>query len=970
MRSNPVQGSSACSTGGSGGSERGAGDDESWWRHAVEAGGLGVWDWHVPSGRVRFSREWKAMLGYADHEIGDSLEEWCSRIHPEDRGRCETDLQAHLDGITESYVNEHRMRRKDGDWMWILDRGRVIERDTDGRPLRMIGTHVAIDERKRVEAERDSGERRFRAIFETMFQFTGLMEPDGTLIEANRAALAFAGIERDEAVGLKVWDCPWFRYDTSIQNDLRTAVTRAAAGGFVRYQIPIRGADDRELIIDFSLMPAYDEAGDLLYLVPEGRDISETIAAQEALRESERRFALTFSQAPIGLALVATDGTWLSVNREICEIVGYGEDELLAGRFQDITHPDDLETDLDHVRDLLAGRRDVYRMEKRYLHKQGHVVPVQLDVALLRDSAGKPVHFIAQIQDISQRRAHEAALFEAKELAQVTLNSIGEGVIRVDGDGLVTLVNPSACELIGSREEDLLGRPFDEAVGLYDPDRDERLEDPVGHVLRSGTRSSVPVFTRLRRRDGRLLPISDSVSPVRGSDGSVMGAVFVFQDVSEIQAMAAELEYLARHDTLTSLPNRRAFDETLEAYWRDARAGRRGAYLLYLDLDQFKAINDTCGHAAGDTLLCELAALLKSELRGDDFLARIGGDEFAAIVETGDPEIADLVARKLIRVITDHEFSHQGRIFGVGLSVGITPVDAHAERHSDLLAQADTALYAAKESGRGCHRSFRSGDESIQQVRTSLDVGQRVKFALDHDAFSLFLQRIVDAAADTRGYEVLLRLDDDDGGYVTPDVFLPAARKLGLLGRIDYWTVASALALIQRLRRDGLWPTDAFLSINLSAWNLRDAEFMDRLLQLVDDHEVPGGLVRFEITETEELGDVAHPELIGELRARGYKVWVDDFGTGYNSWDLLKRFEVDGVKVDGSFIRDLDRDPVGGVMVSAIIELGREKNWEIVAEGIENTATVADLARQGVPLFQGFAFHRPELADRALADRA
>lgn len=937
------------------------------WQRALEAGGLGVWDWEVASGRVRFAGGWQAMLGLQRDE--DARAVWSSHLHRADRARVEADIRAFLDDSSGSYFSEYRLRRPDGRYTWIQSRGQVVERAADGRPRRVVGTHADIEARKRVEAELEQSQRRFAAVFDTMFQFTGLMSVDGMLIETNQASLSVIGKELSDVTGIPFHDTPFFRHSERIRKLIRSAVKRAREGEVVRERITICDAAGRVIPLEFLLRGAYDHSGRLIYLIPEGRDISETVAAERALRESEHRFEMTFAYAPIGLALVSPEGHMLEVNNELCRMLGYSRDELLALTFPDFTHPDDLSADLAQVNELLAGRGDSYQMEKRYRHKRGHIIHAHLAVTLLRDGEGRPSYFIGQAQDISERKAHEAALSEAKELAQVTLASIGEGMIRVDRRGKITLVNQAACDLLGIDESALLGTPFDRSVRLFDPDEPDQVPDPVTEVLASGMHATAGGFRRLQCADGYLLPISESVSPVRDAAGTIIGAVFVFRDVSDVQAMADELDYLARHDTLTGLPNRRAFEADLERAWARARAQTFRGYLLYLDLDQFKAINDACGHLAGDALLRDIASLLKQQLRSDDILARIGGDEFAALIEVATGHELQSVAEKLIAAVSGYEFRYGGRVFGVGLSIGAAPVDGSAGSHRDLLAQADTALYAAKEGGRGTLCRFAHGDALIEQMRTSLDVGQRVRYALDHDAFVLYLQKIVDVEGTVAGYEVLLRLAGSEG-LVTPDVFLPAARKLGLLARIDYWTVATALEMVQRLRRQRRWPERAFISINLSAWNLRDRDFVKQLAALAHGSGVPADLIRFEVTETEDLGEVARPELISELRQLGYRVWVDDFGTGYNSWDMLKRFEVDGIKIDGSFVRDLERDRIGEVMVAAITDLGWDKDWEIVAEGVEDSALIQKLAGKGVPLFQGYACHRPEAADAVLERRA
>ena len=698
-------------------------------------------------------------------------------------------------------------------------------------------------------------------------------------------------------------------------------------------------------------------------------DVTSQREAQEALRRSKRRLAQTLTHAPTGIALVSPEGRWLTVNRALCQILGYDEVELLQLTFQDITHPDDLETDLDYVSDLLSGRRLSGRMEKRYFHKSGRSVDVQLDVSLLRDDVGEPLYFICHIQDISERKRALHELFEAKELADITFESIGEGVIRVDAEGRITEVNSSSIHLLGSTREQTIGAYFGDAVQFYDADDEVQLEDPLSKVLEAGDRVRLPIFTRLRRSDGQFISIVDSISPIHDYTGAIRGAVFVFQDVSEARRVAQELVHQASHDPLTGLPNRRGFEDALTRTWMRVQQGTLHAFVMYLDLDHFKAVNDICGHAAGDELLQQIAQAMYSLLRDSDVLARLGGDEFAAIVHAGDADGARVVADKIIQRVRDYEFTYDGRSFKVGVSIGVAELDRGLDSTDSVLLHADTALYAAKNAGRNRYEFYQDSAAEGDQTVANLGAPELLQRGLDKDEFILYLQAVVDGDGTPVGYEALLRLSEPDG-VIRPETFLPIATRLGMMSRIDRWVLRHALHLIEAYEQRGLWPEGCYLSINISPISVADPLFHAELISMLDQHEVGAGRLVFEVTESEALFGEHYPQLIQNLRDRGFKVWLDDFAGGHTGFDILKHASVDGIKIDRAFVRNLEHDPIDRAVLRSIADVAATLDINIIAEGVETQAALELLKRANVRQFQGYYFHRPEPVEAALVHTA
>jgi len=519
------------------------GEFEERWRLAIESSELGVWDWDAAANTVYFSDQWKAMLGYAPDEVGDTLAEWDSRLHPDDREHCYADLTAHLEGRTPEYRNEHRVRCKDGRYKWILDRGRVITRGVDGKPLRVVGTHADIDRQKFIEDVAQQASARFEGIFNAMYQFIGILSPDGVLMEANEAAIGFAGVPRSELIGRPFWECHWWQVGEATQAQLRAAIARAVAGKTLRYEVEVQGVGGVRVTIDFSLKPVRDERGEVVQIISEGRDISEQVAARQALDERERLFRATFDGAPIGTAIVGLDGRWMEVNAALCEIVGYPRAELLRLTFQDITHPEDLDADLENVQALIRGEGSHYTMEKRYFRKDGSEVPVQLDVTIVLDTQGRPLNFLSQIQDITERRRAQQALHVEKRLAQDSLAAIADGVIRTDRAGRITLANPAALTLLGMTEPALLQAPFCETVHPRLTHDGPTLASPVQQVLATGQPVLLEMPSlRLLRPNAEALAIEVACTPLFEAPGTPSGCIVVMRDVSASRQREQALE--------------------------------------------------------------------------------------------------------------------------------------------------------------------------------------------------------------------------------------------------------------------------------------------------------------------------------------------------------------------------------------------------------------------------------------------
>jgi diguanylate cyclase (GGDEF)-like protein/PAS domain S-box-containing protein len=563
-----------------------------------------------------------------------------------------------------------------------------------------------------------------------------------------------------------------------------------------------------------------------------------------------------------------------------------------------------------------------------------------------------------EVERLVTEKTTELAL--EKERAEVTLASIGDAVITTNAAGRVEYLNAVAESLTGWSRNEARGRELAEVFRV----RPAENPPPVAGVTEAPARDSLLVS-----RTGKEIAIDQSVAPIFGRDREVLGSVVVFHDVSAQRQLAQEISYQASHDALTGLLNRRAFEERLGQLLASAKLDGAQHALLYLDLDQFKIVNDACGHSAGDQLLRQLAALLRKEARQSDALARLGGDELGVLLQSCPVHEAEKVAHKLLQAINDFRFSWKERAFAIGASIGLVPIGGESESAASVLGAADAACYAAKDKGRNRVLIYQADDVELSQRRTQMQWVTRLKQALEENRFTLYSQPIVPIGSQTGApvhHEVLLRLQESDGTVVPPGAFLPAAERYGLTPELDRWVVRSVLRwLAEHAADEGLASS---YSINLSGQSLSDASFLGFVLHEIEHSGVEPARVYFEITETAAVA-VSHDALqvMQTLRQRGCRFLLDDFGSGWSSFAYLKTLPVDFLKIDGSLVRDMAHDILDEAMVRAINEIGHVLGIATIAEFVENQAVLERLKALGVDYAQGYAIGRPAPIDAHLS---
>ena len=582
----------------------------------------------------------------------------------------------------------------------------------------------------------------------------------------------------------------------------------------------------------------------------------------------------------------------------------------------------------------------------------------------MRDETGKLIGYEGTISDISERKRAETAVFEEKEKAQVTLQSIGDAVITTDAEGRIEYLNPVAEDLTGWETREVRGKALREVFNILNEATREPVENPVSRSLREGRVIAVADQTVLVNRRGQEIAIQDSAAPIRDRSGKIIGAVMVFHDVSKERRLRRALAYQASHDALTGLINRREFENRLNEALLTARADETTTHvLLYLDLDQFKLVNDTCGHQAGDRLLKQITGILQTRIRTSDTIARLGGDEFGILLQDCTAERAAKIADSLRQAIREYRFEWQDGAMNVGVSIGIVEINSRAARASrSVMSAADVACYAAKDSGRNRVHMYQHG--AAPERHREMQWVSRLTRACEENRLELYYQPIVPIGAnrDPRGhYELLLRMRGENGELVLPAEFIPAAERYNVMPMIDRWVVSQALGTLAHYRTDGDARHGYTLSINLSGTSLNDDRFLEFLINELQTYDLSPGAVCFEITETaaiSNLPNVVH--FMREFRARGCQFSLDDFGSGLSSFMYLKNLPVDYLKIDGQFIQNVTTDHVDRSMVEAITQIGHAMGIKTIAERVESAEVLACLADIGVEYAQGFYIAMPE----------
>jgi diguanylate cyclase (GGDEF)-like protein/PAS domain S-box-containing protein len=696
------------------------------------------------------------------------------------------------------------------------------------------------------------------------------------------------------------------------------------------------------------------------HLLPRAlRYVIDSKAALDTLQNSEARFRAMSDASPLGIFVSDAEGGCIYTNTAYQRISGLSFEQTLGTSWSMAIHPEDRPRVLAEWR--TAAQSDApFRTEFRFQREDGSVVWTRVNSAAIHYGMALHGH-VQTVEDITRRksiesglRAAEEALFEEKERAQVTLNSIGDAVLTTDLQGNVTYLNLEAEAMTGWSREDTLGRPLAEVFRIINATTRETAANPAKLALAEDKTVGLAADTVLIRRDGFESVIEDSAAPIHNRSGQVTGAVIVFHDVSQSRAMAQKMTHLAQHDFLTGLPNRALLMERLSQAIGLAGRHHKQVGLLFLDLDNFKHINDSLGHAIGDELLKAVAARLVASVRSTDMVCRQGGDEFVILLaEIEQPQDAGLVAETLLAAFVESHLIGEQELH-VTLSIGISVYPDDGDDVDSVMQNADTAMFHAKALGRNNYQFFRA-DMNVQAVRR-MSVETSLRRALKQDEFLLEYQPQIDLASGVMiGSEALIRWQDPDLGLVYPAQFVPIAEACGLIVPIGQWVLREACRQVRAWLDAGLRAVP--VAVNISAVEFRHKGFVDGVALILQETGLAPSYLELELTESILMHDAETSALVLDaLKAMGVRLAIDDFGTGYSSLSYLKRFPIDTLKIDQSFVNDIVSDIDDATIVSAVIGMGKNLKQRVVAEGVETPEQLAFLLAQNCDEGQGFHF--------------
>jgi diguanylate cyclase (GGDEF)-like protein/PAS domain S-box-containing protein len=691
-----------------------------------------------------------------------------------------------------------------------------------------------------------------------------------------------------------------------------------------------------------------------------------------SLRDSDahnKRLALIVEQSSEAILTINQDGFVTSWNAAASVLYGYSTDEAIGQSVQGI-----------FVRDLPFGSDSAIAqpgpgrprsVEERHLVKSGTTIHIVANLSPLHNENNESIGEIVVIRDVTRQKAAEEALFKETERVQVTLASIADAVITTDTDDRIEYLNPVAERLVDWSNSEARGEKLSKVFNCLDVATSDAIANPIEVLSHKGGMQSIQGNAVLIARDGQEIPIQATAALIFDRKGEVVGSVLVFRDVSSSHSMAQELTWQATHDALTSLVNRREFARCLESMADSAERENREHAMLYLDLDQFKVVNDTCGHLAGDELLRQLSSLLSSRVRASDTLARLGGDEFGVLLRDCNAVQAAKLAESLLTTVADFRFAWEDKIFTVGVSIGVVPIKGKGQNNADIMALADAACYQAKDNGRN-RIEIAPQDKALAHRRNEMLWVSRINSALEDDRLVLYYQEIAPLTfTGKKHYEVLIRMLDEDGKLVMPMAFIPAAERYNLMHAVDRRVIAKACQMLQALDAQEAPAGMLTISINLSGISLSDEHLLPYIQEQFAIYRVRSEQVCFEITETAAVANLSKAViLIKELRAMGCRFSLDDFGSGLSSFTYLKNLPVDFLKIDGSFVRDMAQDPIDAAMVRAIGNIGHVMGIQTIAEWVEDEKTMQMLRDMGIDYAQGYFIGKPAPIHEMMATAA
>jgi diguanylate cyclase (GGDEF)-like protein/PAS domain S-box-containing protein len=941
-----------------------------WQRTIVDSANLSIIATDIDGVIVSFNPAAERMLGYrAEEAIGQTPQ----FLHDADEvARRAAELSAEIGeqiapgfavfaakarlGIAEE--REWSYLRKDGSRFPVLLSVTALH-DTAGRIRGYLGIGVDISERKKLHqarAEAQANELARALILAVPDGIVGLeARPPHRIHFMNPQAEKLLGIDQSVAVGRAFAELATVAPEGqgAVAWPLSQWLTAPGAAAVQAWVEPLGGAAAFPAELAFShVANSNGTALEVLTL----HDISARRQAESALRESEARFRSIFEWANAGIAFTDAAGNVEMANESLSRLLGYSSDELLGMNFGPLTHPDDLAQEMVFFDEILAGKRNEYHLEKRYFRKDGSELWADLTVNVIRDEAGLPVNFVGLVADISDRKQSEESL----NLMAKVFTTSGEGIVITDAKSNIVATNDAFTRLTGYSEDEVVGRnPRILSAGRTPPEVFARMwADLTQHGSWEGELWD-------RRKTGEPYQKWLSINAVRDRKGRITHYIGSFTDITERKTSEERMLFLAHHDALTQLPNRLSLQERLESAIQTARRGNTRLALMLIDLDRFKAINDTLGHHIGDQLLIEVANRLLESVRETDVVARFGGDEFIVLL-TGieAPGDAVHVADKIVRSVSA-PYMIAGNDLRTSPSIGICIYPDDAEEIGDLIKSGDVAMYHAKAKGRGNYQFFT--EELNQAVIKRQSIEADLRTALEQQQFVLHYQPQLDLRSGRIvGLEALIRWQHPVRGLVPPVSFISIAEETGLIIPLGDWVLREACRQLKAWQDQGV--TDLRMSVNLSASQFLDKELPLRIRAILEEIDLEPRYLDLEVTESMSMASPDDAiEMMRSLAETGMTLSIDDFGTGYSSLAYLKLFPIHSLKIDRSFVKDIETDANDAEICDVTVLLAHKLGLEVVAEGVENEAQLKYLISIGCEKYQGYFLSKPLPAEAAMS---
>lgn len=869
-----------------------------------------------------------------------------------------------------------------------------------------------VTERQNSENKLRQSEERYRAMFESSRVGMALCDLQGKLLDVNQGYLDIIGYTAAEAQALTYWDITPREYE---KDEARQLESLHSTGRYGPYEKEYIHKDGSRIPVVLNGTLIQDATGnDLIWSVVQ--DITDRKQSERQVIENERRLQEIIWGTNVGTWEWNINSGDLVINDRWAEILGYGLDDLKPlsiDTWESLTHPDDLKVAYQILDEVFNRKVDHFEYETRMRHRSGDWVWV-LDRGMVVEWSedGKPLRMSGTHTDITAKKTAELALENRTDRLlknQSALIQLAKEDFTDLQVAFKTIVMTAAEQLDVSRVAVWLYNDERTAVECYVMCHEGELQKTDMQLLKS----EHPLYFDALEEEGVIAAVDarndprtsefihDYLVPMNVASmldvpirlqGEIVGIVchecaesmrqWDVEDVdfatsiAEMCAVALSasdrkkarelLTYQASHDPLTNLSNRFEFERCAEKLIHSAQSDSVEHALCFLDLDQFKVVNDTCGHTAGDELLRQLGQVLHDRTRKRDTLARLGGDEFGILMEDCTKEQASRVANTILKSVQDYQFNWQGHTFRVGVSIGVVSINETTGNVSELLKQADAACYMAKDLGRNRIHVYHHEDVDLARRHGEMQWVARINHALENDRFVLYAQPIVPLDRTSgSNHELLVRMLDENGATIPPGAFLPAAERYDLISRVDSWVIRNAFEILvrhQRFIRDV-----GYVSINLSGQSLVDEEMLDFINAYLTNSGIDAAKICFEITETAAISNLNMANhFISTLKATGCRFALDDFGSGLSSFGYLKNLDVDFLKIDGMFVRNIATDQIDHAMVRSINEVGQVMGMQTIAEFVENDEIKGMLREIGVNYGQGYGIGKPVPLDDVL----